>query len=66
MLFRSAARGAALGVYNTLQSLGFFVGGAAGGWLVKGWGPQGLFTGCALAMALWLAVAWGMRVPAKA
>ena len=62
----AAARGAALGVYNTLQSLGFFVGGAAGGWLVKGWGPQGLFTGCALAMALWLAVAWGMRVPAKA
>ena len=27
------ARGAALGVYNTLQSVGFFVGGAVGGWL---------------------------------
>jgi hypothetical protein len=26
------ARGAALGVYNTLQSLGFFAGGAVGGW----------------------------------
>ena len=62
----AASRGAALGVYNTLQSLGFFVVGAAGGWLVKSWGPQGLFSACALAMALWLAVAWGMRVPAKA
>jgi MFS family permease len=62
----AASRGAALGVYNTLQSLGFFVGGAAGGWLVKGWGAQGLFSACALATALWLAVAWGMRVPANA
>ena len=29
------ARGAALGVYNTLQSLGFFAGGAVGGWLAN-------------------------------
>ena len=37
------ARGMALGVYNTLQSLGFFVGGAIGGWLIKHVGMQGLF-----------------------
>jgi MFS family permease len=37
------ARGAALGVYNTLQSLGFFAGGAVGGWLAKNVGLQGLF-----------------------
>lgn len=57
------ARGAALGVYNTLQSLGFFVGGAVGGWLVKNVGTQGLFAACAVLMLFWLAVAWPMRAP---
>jgi MFS family permease len=60
----SHARGAALGVYNTLQSLGFFAGGAAGGWLVRAHGPTGLFTACAGATVLWLALAWPMQVPA--
>jgi MFS family permease len=55
------ARGAALGVYNTLQSLGFFAGGAAGGWLAKNVGPQGLFAACAGLTMLWLAVAWPMK-----
>ena len=58
------ARGAALGVYNTLQSLGFFAGGAVGGWLAKHHGPQGLFLVCGGLMLLWLAVAWPMKVPA--
>lgn len=62
----AASRGAALGVYNTLQSLGFFTGGALGGWLAKIWGAQGLFAACAVATALWLWAAWGMRVPPKA
>ncbi len=57
------ARGAALGVYNTLQSLGFFAGGAVGGWLAKNVGAAGLFGACAALMALWLAVAWPMRQP---
>jgi predicted MFS family arabinose efflux permease len=43
------ARGAALGVYNTLQSLGFFAGGAVGGWITKAHGAQGLFATCAAA-----------------
>ena len=59
------ARGAALGVYNTLQSLGFFVGGAMGGWVLKHLGAQGVFGACALLMALWLAVAWPMRAPGR-
>jgi MFS family permease len=59
------ARGAALGVYNTLQSLGFFVGGAAGGWLIKNSGVHGLFVACSTGMVLWLAVAWPMTAPAK-
>ena len=47
------ARGSALGVYNSLQSLGFFAGGAVGGCLVKAYGPQVLFAVCALAMVAW-------------
>jgi MFS family permease len=57
------ARGAALGVYNTLQSVGFFAGGAVGGWLAKNVGSQGLFAACAGLMLVWLVVAWPMRAP---
>jgi len=60
------ARGAALGVYNTLQSLGFFVGGAVGGWLIKNTGLHGLFVACSVGMVLWLAVAWPMQAPSRA
>jgi MFS family permease len=60
------ARGAALGVYNTLQSIGFFVGGALGGWLERHHGPQGLFLACGGASLLWLLLAWPMRTPALA
>jgi MFS family permease len=59
------ARGAALGVYNTLQSLGFFAGGAVGGWLTKVHGPQGLFMACGALMLLWLGVAWPMKAPGR-
>ncbi len=54
------ARGAALGFYNTLQSLGFFAGGAVGGALLKHTGTDGLFIACTAAMLLWLLVAWPM------
>jgi MFS family permease len=57
------ARGAALGVYNSLQSLGLFTGGALGGWLIKSAGPQALFGTCAVAMVAWLVVAWPMKAP---
>jgi MFS family permease len=57
------ARGAALGVYNTLQSIGFFVGGTLGGWLLKHQGLSGLFWTCAAGMVVWLVVAWPMRAP---
>ncbi|HKB55834.1 MAG TPA: MFS transporter, partial [Ramlibacter sp.] len=57
------ARGSALGVYNTLQSLGFFAGGAVGGWLAKNVGPAGLFGTCAAMMLVWLVAAWPMRAP---
>jgi MFS family permease len=50
-------------VYNTLQSLGFFAGGAVGGWLAKHVGWAGLFGVCAALMLSWLVVAWPMRAP---
>ena len=59
------ARGAALGVYNTLQSLGFFAGGAIGGWITKAHGVQGLFIVCGGLMLLWLIVAWPMKAPGR-
>ena len=59
------APGPALGVYNTLQSLGFFFGGAVGGWLVERVGAPGLFAACAGLTGLWLAVAWPMRAPPR-
>jgi predicted MFS family arabinose efflux permease len=61
-----AERGTALGVYNTMQSVGLFVGGAAGGWLIKDFGMQGLFAVCAVALLLWLAAAWSMQAIASA
>jgi len=57
------SRGAALGVYNALQSLGLFAGGAVGGALVKAGGTQVLFAACGMAVAVWLVLGWGMRVP---
>ncbi|EYC50027.1 membrane protein [Hylemonella gracilis str. Niagara R] len=59
------ARGTALGVYNAVQSLGLFVGGAAGGWLAQQGGPSTLFLACAGAMVLWLWVAWPMQTPGR-
>lgn len=59
------ARGAALGVYNTLQSLGFFAGGAVGGWITKTQGAEGLFAVCGALMLLWLVVAWPMTAPTR-
>ncbi len=57
----SDERGTALGVYNTMQSIGMFVGGAAGGWLIKDFGMQGLFAVCAAALLVWLVAAWSMQ-----
>ena len=54
-------RGAALGSYNTLQSLGLFAGGALGGALVKWAGAPGLFAVTAALTALWLVLTWPLR-----
>ena len=58
-------RGAALGSYNTLQSLGLFAGGALGGALVKWVGVAGLFAATSALTALWLVWTWPLRPVAR-
>jgi MFS family permease len=55
------SRGAVLGVYNTLQSLGIFTGGALGGVISRSVGLPGLFLACAGIMIVWLWVSWPMK-----
>ncbi len=55
-------KGTAMGVYNTAQSVGVFVGGAAGGYLYQHYGFGSLFAFCLALTVLWLAVA--ARAPA--
>ncbi|MDO9404179.1 MAG: MFS transporter [Polaromonas sp.] len=51
-------RGAALGLYNTSQSLGLFAGGVLGGALLNWATPQALFVVTAVMALVWLLVAW--------
>jgi MFS family permease len=54
-------RGAAIGVYNTAQTLGVFCGGLLGGWVAKHYGAVAVFGACAALSAVWLVLAGGMR-----
>ena len=58
-------RGMAIGVYNTTQTLGIFFGGLAGGWVAQHFGAGWVFAACAALACIWLAVAAGMRAPAR-
>jgi predicted MFS family arabinose efflux permease len=64
-LARPHQRGAALGVYNTLMSLGIFAGGSLGGLVLKAWGNSGIFGLSAALMLLWLLLAWPMKASGK-
>ncbi|MRR49564.1 MAG: MFS transporter [Rhodocyclaceae bacterium] len=57
------AKGAALGVYNTTQAVGLFLGGALGGWLAQNFGSGAVFVACGGLALAWLAVAAGMQPP---
>ncbi|HYD33522.1 MAG TPA: MFS transporter [Methylophilaceae bacterium] len=59
----AAAKGTAIGVYNTAQSLGIFIGGAAGGFLSHYYGFASVFIFCGALMALWLLLAISMAPP---
>ncbi len=57
------AKGAALGIYNTSQTLGLALGGLAGGFMARHWGPWAIFAGCAVLVLIWLMLALSMRPP---
>ena len=60
----AAAKGTAIGVYNTSQSLGIFVGGAFGGYLSHSLGFASVFIFCSIMIFLWLLMAVSMQPPA--
>src|SRR5690606_9279694 len=57
----ATAKGAALGVYNTAQSLGLFAGGAIGGWILSRADGAAVFMACAGILGAWLLIAIGHR-----
>ena len=57
------AKGTAMGVYNTCQSLSLFAGSAAGGVIYQHWGATPVFVLCAALVAFWLWLAAGMQAP---
>ena len=60
-----AAKGAALGVYNTTQAIGLFIGGAAGGYIAQHFSDNAVFAACAGLALIWLAVAATMNFPQR-
>jgi MFS family permease len=58
-----AAKGTALGVYNTLQSFGLFTGGLLGGWLGQRLGAGGVSLSCGVLALIWLAFSLSMNPP---
>jgi len=58
------AKGAALGVYNTTQALGLFVGGVLGGALAKYLGPGAVWACGGLLTVIWLSLSTTMTLPA--
>lgn len=58
-----ASKGAALGIYNTTQSVGLFLGGALGGWLLKHFGAAAVHAAGAAIGIIWLGLATRLAVP---
>ena len=52
-----------MGVYNTSQSFGMFLGGAAGGYLSQHFGASAVFIFCSVLIGLWLVLAFRMARP---
>ena len=60
-----AAKGAALGVYNTTQAMGLFIGGTAGGYIAQNFGDNAVFAACTGLILVWLVVANSMNFPQR-
>ena len=64
--YAKESKGTALGVYNTTQSIGLFMGAVIGGWLMDSHGNLSVFFMGAVLLLCWLIIAWSMReLPAR-
>lgn len=59
----AASKGTAIGVHNTAQSFGIFVGAVFGGYLAGSYGFASVFIFCSILMGIWLVAALGMKTP---
>lgn len=59
----SELKGTAIGVYNTLQSVALFAGGAIGGFLFHHTGHTGVFAFCSILMLFWFIIAFFSPAP---
>ena len=59
----AAYKGTAMGVHNTAQSFGMFLGAVMGGYLSHKIGYSAVFVFCALLIGVWLLLAFGMKTP---
>ncbi|HJV25009.1 MAG TPA: MFS transporter [Aromatoleum sp.] len=59
------AKGTALGLYNTLQSVGLFLGGAVGGWIAEHFGSGAVNLACGVLAVVWLVLAASMNPPVR-
>lgn len=59
------AKGAAMGIYSSIQFLGTFAGAASGGFLFHRFGARGILVFDGLLLAVWLVLAFGMTAPPR-
>ena len=50
------SKGMAMGVYNTFQFSGVFLGGVLSGWMFSIWGHTGVAVVCAVPLILWIGI----------
>jgi MFS family permease len=58
-----ANKGAAIGVFSSLQFFGAFLGAAGGGFIYGRWGAAGIVIFGAVLLVIWFVAALGMKVP---
>lgn len=56
-------KGTAMGVYNTMMSLGIFSGSLIGGFVLHHYGAAHVFYFCSALMLLWVILAWFAKKP---
>jgi predicted MFS family arabinose efflux permease len=61
-----SAKGAAMGIYSSIQFFGTFAGAASGGYLFHLFGARGILAFDAALLLVWLILAFGMTAPRRA